>query len=90
MQEMRAIVIDDLVAWTSVNLLVSQFEQRKSNGKLFSPIFRLHRMHEIQAIVSDVRGVCLSVCHAAELGGACSVCRVVRCSRCQITLAFCC
>jgi len=25
-------------------------------------IFRLHRMHEMQTIVTDVRGVCLSVC----------------------------
>jgi len=31
-------------------------------------IFRLHRMHEIQTIVTDVRGVCQSVCHATQLG----------------------
>jgi len=53
--------------------------------------------HEMQSIVTDVRGVCpsvsLSVCqsvsHAAEFGGACSVFGVIRCSLCQITLAFC-
>jgi len=28
----------------------------------FKTIFRLHRMHEMQAIVTDDRGVCLSVC----------------------------
>jgi len=28
-----------------------------------------------------------SVCHAAQLGGACSVCGVIRCSLCLITLA---
>jgi len=27
----------------------------------FSPYFRLHRMHEMQTIVTDVRGVCPSV-----------------------------
>jgi len=27
-------------------------------------------MHEMQTIVTDVRGVCLSVCHAAQLGFA--------------------
>jgi len=26
-------------------------------------IIRLHRMHEMQTIVTDVRGVCQSVCH---------------------------
>jgi len=26
------------------------------------PVFKLHRMHEMQAIATDVRGVCLSVC----------------------------
>jgi len=31
-------------------------------------------MHEKQTIVTDVRGVCPSVCYAAKLGGACSVC----------------
>jgi len=30
--------------------------------------FRLHRMHEMQTIVTDLRGVRLSVCHAAHLG----------------------
>jgi len=30
--------------------------------------FRLHRMHEMQTIVTDVRGVCLSVCRTAQLG----------------------
>jgi len=51
-------------------------------------------MHEMQTIVIDVRGVCLSVsqsvclCYAAKFGGACSVCGVM-CSLCQITLASC-
>jgi len=35
-------------------------------------IIRLHRMHEMQTIAADMRGVCLSVClsvcHAAQLG----------------------
>jgi len=35
-------------------------------------------MHEMQTIVTDVRGVCLSVrpsiCHGAKFGGECSVC----------------
>jgi len=30
--------------------------------------FRLHRMQKIQTIVTDDRGVCQSVCHAAQLG----------------------
>jgi len=55
-------------------------------------IIRLHRMHDMQTIVTDVRGVCQSVCP--------SVCRsrgltrlycagIIRCSLCQITFAFC-
>jgi len=32
--------------------------------------FRLHRMHEMQTIVTGVRGVCLLVCHVAQLGFA--------------------
>jgi len=28
-------------------------------------VIKLHRMHEMQTIVTDVRGVCQSVCHAA-------------------------
>jgi len=41
---------------------------------------RLHRMHEMQAILTDVRGACLCV--------QCIPCarRVIRCSLCQITL----
>jgi len=35
-------------------------------------VFKLHRMHEMQPNLTDVRGVCLSVClsvcHAAHLG----------------------
>jgi len=27
----------------------------------------LHRMHEMQAIVTDVRGVCLSVCYVGRI-----------------------
>jgi len=39
---------------------------------------RLHRMYEMQTFV---RGVCLSVCHAAEVGSvACSVRRTL-CAR---------
>jgi len=30
-------------------------------------IIRLHRMHDMQTIVTDVRGVCLSACHVAQL-----------------------
>jgi len=30
-------------------------------------VFRLHRMHEMQSIVADGRGVCLSVCPFASL-----------------------
>jgi len=47
-------------------------------------VFTLHRMHEMQTIVTDDRGVCLSRgstrLHCAE---------VIRCRRCQITLASC-
>jgi len=28
----------------------------------------MHAVHEMQPIVTDVRGVCSSVCHAAQLG----------------------
>jgi len=42
-------------------------------------VFRHHRIHEMQTIVTDVCGVCQSVhqsvCHVAQLGGACSLCR---------------
>jgi len=44
-------------------------------------------MHQMQTIVTDIRGVCTSVCqsvcHAAQL------CAVHSCSLCQITLASC-
>jgi len=33
----------------------------RQKGILFINIIRLHRMHEMQAILTDVRGVCLSV-----------------------------
>jgi len=56
-------------------------------------------MHEVQSIVTDDRGVCPSVCQSVSLSvspsvtrlnsAACNVCRVIRCSLCQITLAFC-
>jgi len=39
--------------------------------------------------VSVCQSVCLSVCHAIDFGGACSVCGVILCSLCQITLAPC-
>jgi len=39
-----------------------------------APVIRLHRMHEMQAIVTNVRGVCSSVCqsvcHAGSFGAA--------------------
>jgi len=37
-------------------------------------------MHKMQTIVTDVRGVCLSVCLSRW---------VIRCSPCQITVAYC-
>jgi len=49
----------------------------------------------MQAVVTCVRGVCMSVSESVCLsrsGGACSVRRVrgvIRCSLCQITLATC-
>jgi len=38
--------------------------------QLLIELFRLHRMHEMQSILTDVCGVSLSVCHAAHLGFA--------------------
>jgi len=35
---------------------------------LISAIIRLHHMHEMQSILTDVHGICQSVCHAAYLG----------------------
>jgi len=61
----------------------------------------LRRMHEMQTIVTDVRGVCPSVSLSAYLSvtnahseadlSACSVFGggVIRCSLCQMTLASC-
>jgi len=49
----------------------------------YNSIVRLHRMHEMQTIDTDVRGVSLSVCHAAQL------CAVPSCSLCQVTLTVC-
>jgi len=47
-------------------------------------IFRLHRMHEMLTIVTDVRGVCLSVCLSVTwLKSA-----VIRCNLCQITFTL--
>jgi len=46
-------------------------------------------MHEMQTIVTDVHGVCQSVCPSR--GSARLHCAwVIRCSLCQITLASCC
>jgi len=40
-------------------------------------VFWLHRMHEMLTILIDVRGACLSKCHAALMrGDACCVDRV--------------
>jgi len=54
---------------------VREIQQHASNAcrcscfrRALCCIIGLHRMHEMQAIVTDVRGVCLSVCHAAQLG----------------------
>jgi len=43
----------------------------------------MHEMHEMQPIVADVHAVYLSVCLSV------SVCVVIQCSLCQITLASC-
>jgi len=63
--------------------------------------FRLHRMHEMQTIVTDVRGVCPSVCQsvchectewprkAKRTRDSASLCGVIRCSLCHTTLATC-
>jgi len=51
-------------------------------------VFTLHRMHEVQTIVTDVLGVYPSVC---RLRGSTRLhcAGVIRCGLCQITLAFC-
>jgi len=50
--------------------------------------FRLHRMREMQTIVTDDRCVCLSVC--LSRGSTPLHCAgFIRCSLCQITLASC-
>jgi len=55
-------------------------------------------MHEMQTVLTDVRGVCLSVCPsvmwlesavARAVYTACHVYGVIRCSLCQITLTTC-
>jgi len=51
-------------------------------------------MHEMQTIVNDVRGVCLSVTRlkSAAARAEYAVCRVrwvIQCSLCQITLTTC-
>jgi len=38
-------------------------------------------MHEMQTIVNDVCGVCLSVCHAAQIGAGAGSVRRVPCAR---------
>jgi len=67
-----------------------EMTSKRSAFLLSVHIFRLHRMHDLQSIVTDVRGVCLSVClsrmyrmtparlHCARAigGGACSERRV--------------
>jgi len=77
---------------------VSQYQQIRLESILFladikdsgSPLydmeslslFRLHQMHEVQTIVTDVCVVSLS-CHVAQL------CVLHSCSLCPITLASC-
>jgi len=51
-------------------------------------ISRLHRMHEILTILTDVHSVCLSVC-LSHTYAMCRVYGVIWCSLCQITLATC-
>jgi len=59
-------------------------------------IFRLHRMHEMLIIVTDVCGVCLSVSLSVTLlksvvcavYAVCCACGVIRCSLHQMLLAF--
>jgi len=60
--------------------------------------FRLHRMHEMLCILTDVRGVCLSVClsvtrlKSAAVRAVYAICRmrgVIRYSLCQMPLASC-
>jgi len=48
-------------------------------------------MHEMLTILTDVHGVCQSVCHAAALAvyTTCCVRGVIRCSLCQMLLASC-
>jgi len=67
-----------------------------TNLSLHLVIFRLHRMHETQTILSDVRGVCQSVrlsvtrlksAAARAVYAACS--GVIRCGLRQITLTTC-
>jgi len=36
--------------------------------KIGTIVFRLHRMHKMQPIVTDDHGVCLSACHVAQVG----------------------
>jgi len=60
-------------------------------------IFRLHQLHEMQTIVTDVRCVCQSVCHECTkwphtvklTWDSASLFGVIWCSLCQITLASC-
>jgi len=64
--------------------------QRASSHQLaaqcFSFVYRLHQMHEMQTIVTDVRSVCPSVCLSRSRLHCAGV---IRCSLCQITLASC-
>jgi len=47
--------------------LISNVSLQKRWGLNCTTIIRLHRMHEMQTIVTDLCGVCLSVCHVSPV-----------------------
>jgi len=51
--------------------------------------FRLHRMHEMQTIVTDMRGVCQSICLSVTRLNSASQCGGHSVQLCQITFASC-
>jgi len=60
-------------------------KQNLTNQSPIITLTRLHRLHEMQPIAADVRGVCQSVKRLNSV--ARTVYGVIRCSLCQITLA---
>jgi len=57
---------------------------------MFLCVFRLHRMHEMQCILIDDRGVCQSVCLSRGNSAAYAACAwFIWCSLCRITVACC-